>query len=579
MDTPSPSHTHTPNYYICIDFGTSNTVISYIENDIIKQIPNDFTGDILIPSTLYINTETIDPDTPISQFEYNIHYSISSEATQTVKTNGDYENYYCEFKRCLGITSKTIDTYKDFLNRYPHQWEAIDDMIYVVLSDRKISICEIITLYFIGLKHMIYGKLNIGHETRTHIYITCPAYFFELQRNQLKRAVESAGFHVVKLLNEPTAGAIYHIHSLHSLHSTHNVNSTCTEQTQPSNKYIIYDLGGGTIDTTVVEHNSVDNIYEVIDIDGNNNLGGIDIDNILIHDIFQKYSIDRKPKTVNMVKQCAQEIKIGLSNNTVHTVCLERVPVHGKIVPKLEIRYLRQTFGNLINDVIEQMICPIKTMCEKYNTTNIVFIGGPTQIPLLQSKVSAFVSTMDNTTQILNSDNLHLYKSIVSMGGSFYYKKSFEKSNICLLDIIPMNIGFKGIDDQMVVMISKGSSVPSQIEKIFTTSYDCQRTIDIDVYEGLDDLYASANTFIGSYKIIGLPPVPSGMILVKLLFKITSNGLLEMSINGSRNRSDSNDKSFEFKFNENIRLVPQSVVKSMLKKLLLTKVGSNQCPK
>lgn len=556
MDTKS----QTSNHFICIDFGTSNTVISYIENDTIGQIPNNFTGDILIPSVLYINTGIIDPNMSIQQFEYNTHYLISSEATQTVKTDGDYENYFCEFKRFLGITSKTINTYKEFLNRYSQQWEAIDDMVYVVLSDRKISICEIITMYFIGLKHMICEKLNIGYETRPGIYITCPAYFFELQRNQLKRAVESAGFQVVKLLNEPTAGAIYHIHNVNSTNSTNN-------------KYIIYDLGGGTIDTTVVEYNSTDNIYEVIDIDGNNNLGGIDIVNILIHDIFEKYSIDKKPKWNNMVKQCAQEIKISLSSNSVCTVILERISVRGKIVAKLEIKYLRQTFNNLINDVIEQMICPIKTMCEKYNTTNIVFIGGPTQIPLLQSKVSAFISTMDNTTQILNSTNLHLYKSIVSMGGSFYYKKSFEKSNICLLDIIPMNIGFKGIDDQMVVMIPKGSSVPSQVERIFTTSYDCQRTIDIDVYEGLDDLSIGENTFIGSYKIIGLPPVPSGMILVKLLFKITANGLLEMSINGSRNRSDSNDKSFEFKFNEDIRLIPQSAVKSMLKKLLMVGVG------
>jgi hypothetical protein len=140
-------------------------------------------------------------------------------------------------------------------------------------------------------------------------------------------------------------------------------------------------LGGGTIDTTVVDYYPTTNTCEVIDIEGNNGLGGIDIDNILTYDIIQKYSIDRtNTKWLNRIKKCAEEIKIKLTSQTTHSVYLENVPIFksGKLVnvESLKISYSRQTFNNLTNDIIDLMIQSIKNMYLKHNTSNIEKCAG-----------------------------------------------------------------------------------------------------------------------------------------------------------------------------------------------------------
>jgi len=567
------------NHNICIDFGTCNSVITYIQDSTIKQIQNDITGDVLIPTTIYFIAENINLGKKIDEFEPEIDYLIGSPATDLVNSNKDWEYYFFQFKRFLGITSKSVNSYKDFLSRYNFNYTTDDDTIYFYLNSSidsnlkiKLSICDLIKLFFKAIKKILSNKLNINSNsnsnsnsnTKIPIIITCPAYFHDLQRNQLKRAVEQSGFEVFKLVNEPTAAAIFYIHKYF--------------KTNITDKYIIYDLGGGTIDTTVIEYYSDSNTCEVIDIEGNNGLGGIDIDNIILWDIISRYSIDKSNiKWFNKIKKYAEEIKIKLSLQNNHDIYLENIPIikNGIVtfIDNMKISYSRQLFNNLIGEIIEQMIESIKNMYKKYNTSNIIFIGGPTQIPLLQSKVNAIVNNSLNNIKTINneqnSNDLVLYKTIVSQGGSLFYKKILTKENFCLLDIIPMNIGISDPDNNMITMIEKNSKIPISVERYFSTSHDCQRSIDIEVYEGTDNKCLS-NTFIGSYKIVGIPPLPKGMILVKLLFKISYNGILDISINGFKNPSDSSAKSFDFKLYENIKLIPNMLAKEILRKLLLS---------
>ena len=667
------------NYNICIDFGTCNTVISYVEDNMLKQIHDDITGDILVPSTLYFISSNIKNNTKISELEPDINYLIGNVATYQVNINKDYEYYFFQFKRFLGITSKSISGYNIFLKQYNLDYTTDEDIIYFYIkstenltSENKIkfTICDLIKLYFKALKKIIILKLpSLKNIEKIQLIITCPAYFHNLQRSQLKNAAEQAGFEVFKLINEPTAASIFYINRF--------INPPPSTQT----KYIIYDLGGGTIDTTVVDYYPESNTCEVIDIEGNNGLGGIDIDNILCFDIIQRYHIDKSNcKLLNKVKKYAEEIKIILTTKLTHSVYLENVPVFklDKLVwvDNLKITYSRQQFNNLINEIVDEMIQSVKNMYLKYNTSNIIFIGGPTQIPLVQSKICSILNinpqkintigfsndtvwntnwnwngngngndnTIDNiltntenniltniedniTTNtngksnlIYNTQDLNiLYKTIVSQGGSILYKKIITKEDFCLLDIIPMNIGIADPDNNMLVMIEKNSKIPVNIERIFSTSHDCQRIIDIEIYEGLNkscltvqpnqtvqtnqtdqtdqtnqteqtkrteqteqtdqteqteqtnqtDPKNQTNTFIGSYKIIGIPPLPKGMILIKLMFKISYNGILEISIVGTKNPSDNSAKSFDYKFNENIKLIPNIIAKEIFKKLLL----------
>ena len=563
---------------ICIDFGTCNSVISYIEDSVLKQIQDNITGDVLIPTTIYFNNANIKNNKKFNELIPDIDYIIGSGANDLVNSNKDWENYFFQFKRFLGITSKSVNSYKDFILRYNLEYTTDEDTIYFYIgtsddleSKIKFTITDLIMLFFKALKNLIINKFNINDNKLIQIILTCPAYFHDLQRSQLKRAAEHAGFEVFKLINEPTAAAVFYINRYSNISTT--------------NKYIIYDLGGGTIDTTVVEYYPDSNIFEVIDIDGNNALGGIDIDNILIYDIISRYSIDKANiKILNKIKKCAEEIKIKLTNQNNWDIYLENVPIIKLnkivIVDNLKISYSKQLFNNLVNDIIEQMIMSIKNMYSKHITSNIIFIGGPTQIPLLQQKVYSFINcnTHDEKNNLTNSINtigaksndLVLYKTIVSQGGCVLFNKIISKEDFCLLDIIPMNIGINDPDNNMIVMIEKNSKIPVSLERIFSTSHDCQRIIDIEIYEGLD-VKCSLNTFIGSYKIIGIPPLPKGMVLIKLLFKISYNGILNISIIGSKNPSDNSAKSFDFKFNENIKLIPNIVAKEILKKLFLHK--------
>lgn len=580
-------------FNICIDFGTCNSVISFIENGVLKQLQDDTTGDILIPTTIYF----INKEKKIIDLEPFIDYQIGTTANDLVNTNKDWENYFFQFKRFLGITSKSINSYKEFLSRYNFEYTTDEDTIYFYIKTNnlmtntndiqeqkiKLTICDLIRLFFKCLKNKIDDRLNLKKDSTIKIILTCPAYFHDLQRTQLKRSAEQAGFEIFKLINEPTAASIYYINRY--------------SKTNTDAKYIIYDLGGGTIDTSVVDYYSDTNTCDVIDIEGNNALGGIDIDNILVYDIFSRYSIDKTNiKWLNKIKKYAEEIKIKLSTKNNHDIYLEDVPItklsKTSIVQNLKISYSKQLFNNLINDIVEQMILSIKNMYIKHNITDIIFIGGPTQIPLLQQKVSAFISNQphkqnqqnqqneikenNDTLNNFKSNDINLYKTIVSQGGSIFYKKIIQKEDFCLIDIIPMNIGICDPNNNMMVMIEKGSKIPISVERIFTTSYDCQRSIDIEIYEGIDK-ECLKNTFIGSYKIIGIPPLEKGMVLIKLLFKISVNGILDISIVGFKNSSDKSAKSFDFKLNENIKLIPNMVAKELLKKiLLLNKIDSKQ---
>jgi len=567
--------------HICIDFGTCNTVVSYFDNDNnkLKQITDDYDGNILISTVLYFDEESIKSKNilNVDELVYLEDYTIGNNININ---NPNY--YFYQFKRFLGLTSKISTSDRLFIDKFNKEYTLDEDSIYFYIETTnynkiKLSIVDLIKLYFKGLYSLICKKLNINNKKdnennennenkELEIVLTCPAYFHDLQRLQLKNAATNAGFKIFKIYNEPTTAAIYYIKNYYK-----------EDNISKSNKFIVYDLGGGTIDTTVVEYHDDINTCEIIDIDGNNSLGGIDIDNIIIYDIYSKYFIDKNNlKFKNKIKNIAEDIKIKLTYNTNYDIYLENVPTFINNILEykdtLKISFTRHYFNTLINDIIEKMIDPIKNMYSKYNTNDIIFIGGPTQIPLLQNKVNLLLNK--NIQTIHHNNNSILFKTIVSEGGTILYRLINKKEDFCLLDILPMDIGISDSIDNLTIMISKNTKIPTSIEKTFTTSYDCQRSIDIEIYEGIYK-ECSKNTFIGSYKIIGIPPLPMGSILIKLIFKITYNGILSVSIDGCKNNNSSHlnnsNKYNDFKINENIKLIPSIIVKDLLKKILLNK--------
>jgi molecular chaperone DnaK (HSP70) len=523
---------------------------------------DDISGNILIPSTILFIKDEIDSSIKVDDLQINKHFIIGSGAKIAFDYKKDHLNYFYQFKRFLGVTSKSINHYKDFIDGFQIKSDTDEDTIYLYIPTKentfiKINIIDLIALYFKGLMYLIKNSLNIVGIIE--IILTCPAYFHDLQRSQLKKSAEKAGFKIFKMYNEPTSASIYYIKKY-------------SELCKLNNKFIVYDLGGGTIDTTVVEYHIDNNTCEIIDIDGNSSLGGIDIDNKLIQDIYVKYLIDNTDvKMLKKIKDVGEDIKIKLSFLKNYSVTLENVPIKKgmniQYVDSLTINYSQHQFNNLINNLIENMIESILKMHKKHLTTNIIFIGGPTQIPLLQNKVNSLLGiTNSSCNLILNNDN-YLYKTIVSHGSCLLFDLLKTQDNFCLLDIIPMNIGISSPEGQMITMIKSHSKIPVSVEKTFTTSHDCQRTINIEVFEGIHDLTIH-NNFIGSYKIIGIPPLARGSIIIKLLFKISYNGILDVEISGFKNPSDNSAKSFDFKMTEKIKLIPSVIAKELLKKIL-----------
>ena len=576
--------------YLAIDFGTCNSVISLIQNsdssiNSIQHILDDFSGDILIPTTIYFYKDEIDENLSINDLVYSKHYIIGYGANEALSQQKIYENYFYQFKRFLGINknSKVINT--ELLSNFSNIYTLDDETIYfnILINDEninndnidnedkdnnnkylKISLIDIVKLFFIGLREIISSKLNISNKQKITTAITIPAYFNDLQRNQLKLAVENSGFDIYRIYNEPTAASIYYIKNFYDICDSNK-------------KFIIYDLGGGTIDTTVIEYHYENNTCEILDIDGNSSLGGLDIDNIILRDIYNKYNIDpNNTKLRNKLKKYAEEIKIKLSFSANHNIILEDVPIiqnnEIKVKDKIKLSYSRQYFNMIINDLIDEMLISVINMSKKYEIDNIILIGGPTQIPLLYEKLFSMIKINDVeiAKSVISKNNL-LYKTIVADGACLLNKLGRLDNDITLLDIIPMNIGISGQDNKLSVMIKKNSKIPTSVEKTFSTSYDCQRNIDILVYEGNDEVDCMNNSLIGSYKIIGIPPLPKGKILIKLLFKITYNGILNISIIGFKNPFDDNSNSFDYKFNNNIRLISSYMAKDLLKKLLSLK--------
>ena len=533
---------------ICIDFGTCNSVISY-HNEIneIKYVLNSINGDVLIPSTIFFIKNEITSDLNVDNFIYGKHYVIGTNANEIFLQTKEHDLYFYQFKRFLGITNKSNTEY---IKNFNYKYELDDNIISFFISTNtetliKINIIQMIKLYFIGLKILIKNTNLINNEDLNNIEIiaTCPAYFYDLQRQQLISSIISSGFSIFKLCNEPTVASLYYFKQYNI--KDHGI-------------YIIFDLGGGTSDTTVIEYNPEIDLCEVIDIYGDNLLGGIDIDNIIIDNIYTKYNISKKSeKILFKIKNIAENIKIKLTYAQTFTTYLEEIPLNDKIATELKITYTQYEYNNLINKIVDKMIEPVIKMSKKYDTNNIIFIGGTTQIPLLQNKINSHLNI--NCSTITNNNNT-LYKTIVSSGGSLLFNNIKNKSKMLLLDVLPMNIGICSNNDKMIVFVPKNSKFPFSTSYTFTTSHDGQRNIDINIYEGLSDLCCN-NNFIGSYTIYGIPSLKKGMIIINITFQINANGLLNIFIDSIKNSFDENNVTF--KYNNNIKLIPQFVAKQL----------------
>ena len=539
-------------YHFSIDFGTSNTVISYLnEASNIQYINDKNNGEILLPSTIYFFKETINEHSKISDLKYKEHYEIGYSANDNYKTFNDFNSYFLQFKRFLGINNNSSTSSFDFIKKYNLKYDVDEELIYFYIPTNnennfiKCSIIDLVSLYLKSIHSLICDTLNI--KNILNVYITTPAFFNDLQKNQLKTSFKQSNFNVLKIYNEPTSASVYYVNKYY-------------KDLKDDAKFIIFDLGCGTLDITTLLYNYTNKLVEILDVYGNNSLGSLDIDNIIINDIYIKYNIDiNNTKWKNKIRKYAEEIKIKMSYVNNYDIVLENVPINKNnniiFVECLKISYNKNYFNTIISNIVDTIINPLKDIILKNeNIIDIVFVGGGSLIELIRTKAQSICKINNNILV-----ETQLYKTIVSCGSCIMHRIIKNKEDFCMIDIVPMDIGIMGIENNIINIIPKNSKIPIQREYTFTTSHDSQKIIDFEICEDKKTIY--------SYYITGLPPLKRGAILIKIIFKIDNNGLLNLTIDGSKNTQNGEHSKMDFNFHKDIKLIPKYKMKNLLKLL------------
>ena len=475
-----------------IDLGTTNSAMSVYENGEAKIIANK-EGKNTTPS--------------IVAFTDKGEVLVGESAKRQAVTNPEKTIY--SIKRIMGLMCDEEHA-KAAKERLPYHIIDRNGACAIEVAEKTYTPQEISAKILMKLKEDAEAYLG---ETVTDAVITVPAYFNDAQRKATKEAGTIAGLNVLRIINEPTSAAL-----------AYGLDKKEAEQ------IVVYDLGGGTFDATVLE--TGDNVVEVMSTGGDAFLGGDDFDNKIIDFVAAEFKsetgVDIKADVMALqrVKDAAENAKKELSSSTETEINLPFITADASGPKHLIQKITRAKFESLIESMVESTINTIKNVLKDADVAaseinEIVMVGGSTRIPLVQEKVQAFFGKELNKS--VNPDEVVALGAAIQ-GGVL----KGDVKDVLLLDVTPLSLGIETLGGVTTKVIEKGTTIPAKKSQVFSTAEDNQPAVSIHVLQGERE-FSKDNKSLGMFELRDIPAAPRGVPQIEVTFDIDANGILTVS--------------------------------------------------